>query len=62
MKNFEGGGARDCSCRNQARRELKACAADLAVTLAAARIQVDVSADEELLRPFIDQLGRNSSD
>ena len=62
MKNFGGGGARDCGCRNQASRELKAYAADLAVTLAAARIQVDVSADEELVRSFIDQPGRNSSD
>lgn len=47
---------------NQARRELKAYAADLAVTLAATRIQVDVSTDEELVRSFIDQLGRNGSD
>jgi len=47
---------------NQARRELKAYAAGLAVTLAATRIQVDVSTDEELVRSFIDQLGRNGSD
>jgi F-type H+-transporting ATPase subunit b len=46
----------------QARRGLKAYAADLAVTLAASRIQVDVSTDEELVRSFIDQLGRNGSD
>ena len=47
---------------NQARRELKAYAVDLAVTLAATRIQVDVSTDEQLVRSFIDQLGRNGSD
>jgi|SRR3984957_276267 F-type H+-transporting ATPase subunit b len=47
---------------DQARRELKAYAADLAVTLAAKRIQVDVSTDEELVRSFIDQLGRNGND
>ncbi|HXP39095.1 MAG TPA: hypothetical protein VN833_02445 [Candidatus Acidoferrales bacterium] len=47
---------------SQARRELKAYIADLAVTLAAKRIQVDVSTDEELVRSFIDQLGRNGSD
>jgi hypothetical protein len=34
----------------------------LAVTLAAKRIQVDVSTDEELVRSFIDQLGRNGND
>jgi F0F1-type ATP synthase membrane subunit b/b' len=47
---------------NQARRELKAYAADLAVTLAATRIQVDVSTDEELVRSFIQQLERNGSE
>jgi F-type H+-transporting ATPase subunit b len=47
---------------NQARRELKAYAADLAVTLAATRIQVDVSTDKELVRFIIHQLGRNGSD
>jgi F0F1-type ATP synthase membrane subunit b/b' len=46
---------------NRVRQELKAYAADLAVTLAAAHIQVDVSTDEELVRSFIDQLGRNGS-
>jgi len=30
--------------------------------LAATRIHVDVSTDEELVRSFIDQLGRNGSD
>lgn len=47
---------------NQARRELKAYVAELAVTLAATRIQVDTSTDRELVRSFIDQLGRNGSD
>jgi F-type H+-transporting ATPase subunit b len=47
---------------NQARRELKAYVADLAVTLAATRIQVDASTDKELVRSFIDQLRQNGRD
>lgn len=43
----------------RARRELKAYAADLVVTLAATRIQVDISNDQALVRNFIGQLGRN---
>jgi F-type H+-transporting ATPase subunit b len=44
-----------------AKRDFKAYAADLAVTLAANSIQVDASTDEALLRAFVDQLGRNGS-
>jgi len=46
---------------NQARRDFKSYTADLAVTLAAKRIQVDATTDEGLLFTFIDQLGRNGS-
>lgn len=46
---------------DRARHELKAYAVDLAVTLAAARIQVDISTDQALVRNFIDQLGRNDN-
>jgi F0F1-type ATP synthase membrane subunit b/b' len=45
----------------RARHELKAHAAHLAVTLAAARIQVDISTDQVLVCNFIDQLGRNGN-
>ena len=44
---------------DRARHELKTHTADLAVTLAATRIQVDVSTDQALVRAFIDQLARN---
>lgn len=44
-----------------AKRDFKAYAAELAVTLAANSIQVDASTDEALLRSFVDQLGRNRS-
>lgn len=40
-----------------ARRELKAYAADLAVALAEKRIQVDPATDQQLVRSFTDQLG-----
>jgi len=42
---------------DRARHELQTHAVDLAVTLAATRIQVDVSTDQALVRAFIDQLG-----
>ena len=42
---------------NQARRDLKAYVADLAVTLAATRIQADVSTDEELVRSLYPSTG-----
>lgn len=42
-----------------ARRELKAYAADLAVDLASRRIHVDDSSDKALVRDFVDQLGRD---
>ncbi len=44
-----------------AKRDFKAYAAGLAVTLAANSIQVDASTDEALLRSFVDQLGRDRS-
>ena len=46
---------------DRARHELKAHAADLAVTLAATRIHLDISTDQALVRDFIDQLGRNGN-
>jgi F-type H+-transporting ATPase subunit b len=42
-----------------ARRELKAYAADLAVALAEKRIHVDTATDQQLVRSFTDQLGAN---
>ena len=41
---------------NNARRELKAYAADLAVALAEKRIKVDAATDQQLVRSFTDQL------
>ena len=40
-----------------ARRELQSYVADLAVTLAERRIQVDTATDQQLLRGFVGQLG-----
>jgi F-type H+-transporting ATPase subunit b len=45
-----------------ARRELKAYAAELAVTLAEKRIHVDPSADQALVRSFTQQLGATGKD
>ena len=45
-----------------ARRELKAFAADLAVTLAKKQIRVDSSTDQGLMRSFTEQLSANYSD
>jgi len=42
-----------------ARRELKAYAAELAVSLAEKRIRVDADADYALVRSFVDQLGKD---
>ncbi len=46
---------------DRARHELKTLAANLAVTLAARDIQVDISTDHALVRDFTDQLGRNGN-
>ncbi len=46
---------------NLARRDFKAYAAEMAVTLAANRIQVDAATDEGLVMTFVEQLGRNGS-
>jgi len=46
---------------NAARRDLKAYSAELAVSLAEKRIKVDQATDQELVRDFVDQLGRNGS-
>jgi F-type H+-transporting ATPase subunit b len=43
----------------QARRELKALAADLAVDLASRKIQIDAATDESLVRNFVTQLGKD---
>ncbi len=43
----------------QARRDLKALAADLAVDLAARKIQIDSATDESLVRNFVAQLGKD---
>lgn len=42
-----------------ARTELRAYVSELAVTLAEKRIQVNASTDQELVRAFVDQLGKN---
>ncbi|MFZ3212645.1 MAG: ATP synthase F0 subunit B [Terriglobales bacterium] len=42
-----------------ARTQLRAYAGELAVTLAEKRIQVNASTDQELVRAFVDQLGKN---
>jgi F-type H+-transporting ATPase subunit b len=42
-----------------ARTELRAYVAELAVALAEKRIQVNASTDQELVRTFLDQLGKN---
>jgi F-type H+-transporting ATPase subunit b len=46
---------------NQAKRDFKTYVTGLAVALAANRIQVSSSTDEEILQSFIYQLGRNGS-
>ena len=46
---------------NAARRDLKAYSAELAVSLAEKRIKVDQATDQELVRDFVHQLGRNGS-
>lgn len=43
----------------QARAELRAYVSELAVALAEQRIQVNPSTDQELVRAFVDQLGKN---
>jgi F-type H+-transporting ATPase subunit b len=47
------------SAAKSARRELKAYAAELAVTLAEKRIHVDNLADQALVRSFTEQLGKD---
>jgi len=42
-----------------ARTELRAYVSELAVTLAEKRIQVSASTDQDLVRAFVDQLGKN---
>ena len=42
-----------------ARTELRAYVSELAVALAEKRIQVNASTDQELVRSFLDQLGKN---
>jgi F-type H+-transporting ATPase subunit b len=42
-----------------ARSELRAYVSELAVTLAEKRIQVNSATDQELVRDFVDQLGKN---
>ncbi|HYL15109.1 MAG TPA: ATPase, partial [Terriglobales bacterium] len=44
-----------------ARRELKAYAADLAVSMAQRQIRVDSDTDQALVRTFADQLGSTDS-
>jgi len=48
----------DAIARN-ARRDLKSYAAGLAVDIAGKRIRVDESADQALIREFVDQLGKD---
>lgn len=42
-----------------ARAQLRAYASELAVTLAEKRIQVNASTDQELVKAFVDELGKN---
>jgi F-type H+-transporting ATPase subunit b len=49
------------SAATAARRDLRAYAAELAVNLAEKKIHVDSAADQNLVRDFVDQLGRNGS-
>jgi F-type H+-transporting ATPase subunit b len=44
---------------NLARRDLKAYVAELAVSLAEKRIRINPETDEELVRSFVDELGKN---
>ncbi len=44
---------------NLARRDLKAYVAELAVSLAEKRIQINAATDEELVRSFVEELGKN---
>jgi F-type H+-transporting ATPase subunit b len=44
-----------------ARRDLKAYAADLAVTLAEKRVHVDIATDQALVRTFVEQLNDPSA-
>jgi F-type H+-transporting ATPase subunit b len=55
-KVVEGAGQEIEAAARQARRELKAYAASLAVSLAEKRIQVDATADRYLVHSFVDQL------
>jgi F-type H+-transporting ATPase subunit b len=59
-KIVAGAEAEIAAAAKTARRELKAYAADLAVTLAEKRIHVDQSTDQALVRSFVSQL--NNSD
>lgn len=43
----------------QARTELRAYVSELAVALAEKRIQINATTDQELVRAFVDQLGKN---
>ena len=43
----------------QARTELRAYVSELAVALAEKRIEINAATDQELVRAFVDQLGKN---
>jgi F-type H+-transporting ATPase subunit b len=49
------------SAVNNARRELKAYAAELSVSLAEKRIKVDAATDAEIVRDFVEQLGTDGA-
>lgn len=55
-KIVEGAEAEIAAAAKMARRDLKAYAADLAVTLAEKRIHVDPATDQALVRTFVEQL------
>jgi F-type H+-transporting ATPase subunit b len=49
------------SAVNNARRELKAYTAELSVSLAEKRINVDAATDAEIVRDFVEQLGTDGA-
>ncbi|MFB3915249.1 MAG: ATPase [Terriglobales bacterium] len=55
-KIVEGAEAEIAAAAKMARRDLKAYAADLAVTLAEKRVHVDLATDQALVRAFVEQL------
>jgi len=60
-KIVEAAGQEIAAAARLARIQLRAYVSELAVALAEKRIQVSAATDQELLRAFVDQLGRNGT-